>query len=37
VNQPAVMRRLMSWGIDGLITNYPDRALCERRRTVTGV
>jgi len=36
VNQPAVMRRLMRWGVDGLITNYPDRALRERRRTVTG-
>ena len=32
VNQPAVMRRLIGWGVDGLITNFPDRALCERRQ-----
>lgn len=26
VNQPADMDRLMGWGVDGLITDYPDRA-----------
>lgn len=26
VNQPADMARLMDWGVDGLITDYPDRA-----------
>ncbi len=25
VNDPADMRRLRSWGVDGLITDYPDR------------
>lgn len=27
VNQPAEMKRLMEWGVDGLITDHPDRAL----------
>lgn len=26
VNRRADMERLLSWGVDGLITNYPDRA-----------
>ena len=26
VNDPADMRRLVAWGIDGLITDFPDRA-----------
>jgi glycerophosphoryl diester phosphodiesterase len=26
VNQPADMARLVDWGVDGLITDYPDRA-----------
>ena len=30
VNRPAVMRRLRSWGVDGLITNFPDRAVAQR-------
>jgi glycerophosphoryl diester phosphodiesterase len=25
VNQPADLRRLLDWGVDGLITDYPDR------------
>lgn len=27
VNDPADMRRLAAWGVDGLITDWPDRAL----------
>ena len=27
VNDPADMRRLIAWGVDGLITDWPDRAL----------
>lgn len=27
VNDPQDMRRLMAWGVDGLITDWPDRAL----------
>jgi glycerophosphoryl diester phosphodiesterase len=26
VNNPADMARLLAWGVDGLITDYPDRA-----------
>jgi glycerophosphoryl diester phosphodiesterase len=26
VNEPADMDRLIGWGVDGLITDYPDRA-----------
>ncbi len=26
VNRPAEMRRLIAWGVDGIITNHPDRA-----------
>jgi glycerophosphoryl diester phosphodiesterase len=25
VNEPAAMRRLIGWGVDGIITDYPDR------------
>jgi glycerophosphoryl diester phosphodiesterase len=25
VNQPEVMQRLIDWGVDGIITDYPDR------------
>jgi len=25
VNQPADMRRMMEWGVDGVISDYPDR------------
>ena len=27
VNREVEMRKLARWGVDGLITNYPDRAL----------
>lgn len=27
VDEPADMRRLMGWGVDGLITDYPDRLM----------
>jgi glycerophosphoryl diester phosphodiesterase len=27
VNKPADMRKVIGWGVDGLITDYPDRAL----------
>jgi glycerophosphoryl diester phosphodiesterase len=34
VNRAAEMERLISWGVDGLITNYPDRAkTCLARRS----
>jgi glycerophosphoryl diester phosphodiesterase len=26
VNREAKMKKLASWGVDGIITNYPDRA-----------
>lgn len=32
VNRPAEMQQLIEWGVDGLITNYPDRALELLRR-----
>jgi len=32
VNQPDEMRQLIEWGVDGLITNHPDRALELLRR-----
>ena len=32
VNRPSEMQRLISWGVDGLITNHPDRALELRNR-----
>ncbi|WP_420316712.1 glycerophosphodiester phosphodiesterase family protein [Ekhidna sp.] len=27
VNEPAIMEQLIVWGVDGIITDYPDRAL----------
>lgn len=32
VNDPADMRRLIGWGVDGLITDWPDRAPANQRR-----
>lgn len=32
VNDPAAMQRLIGWGVDGLITDYPDRARAEMQR-----
>jgi glycerophosphoryl diester phosphodiesterase len=34
VNEPEVMRQLLDWGVDGIITDYPNRliALLESRR-----
>jgi len=32
VNRPSDMARLLAWGVDGLITNHPDRALRLRGR-----
>ena len=29
VNEPAQMQRLLSWGVDGLITDFPERAIEE--------
>jgi glycerophosphoryl diester phosphodiesterase len=26
VNREVEMKKLASWGVDGIITNYPDRA-----------
>ena len=40
VNDPADMRRLIDWGVDGLITDYPDRlraVLSAMGRTIAGV
>src|SRR5690606_26290919 len=33
VNEPADMERILDWGVDGLITDYPDRlrAVLQRR------
>ena len=36
VNSRPALRRLAEWGVDGLITNFPDRALLERRQRATG-
>ncbi len=33
VNDPADMRRLIAWGVDGLISDWPDRALTLRPAT----
>ncbi len=33
VNDPADMQRLIAWGVDGLITDWPDRALTLRPAT----
>ena len=30
VNETAQMKRLMQWGVDGIITDYPDRLLSLR-------
>jgi len=27
VNKPEVIQKMMDWGVDGIITDYPDRAL----------
>ncbi len=35
VNAVADMQRLMDWGVDGLITDWPDRALTLMSRTAT--
>ena len=35
VNRRKEMERLMAWGVDGLITNYPDRAISCKLLTAT--
>jgi len=34
VNQPELMQRLIDWGVDGIITDYPDRlrAVMDQRK-----
>lgn len=32
VNETADMQKLLDWGVDGLITDYPDRALAFKKR-----
>ena len=27
VNKPQAIQKMMDWGVDGIITDYPDRAL----------
>jgi glycerophosphoryl diester phosphodiesterase len=33
VNEPRDIARMIDWGVDGIISDYPDRVFEERRKT----
>ncbi|MEL7064689.1 MAG: glycerophosphodiester phosphodiesterase family protein, partial [Bacteroidota bacterium] len=36
VNQPADIQRLMGWGVDGIISDYPDRVIAVQKQKTGG-
>lgn len=36
VNQPADIQRLMDWGVDGIISDYPDRVIAVQKQKTGG-